>query len=103
MGEIVKRPDTQFLTEEQLQRAIKKPRFKYFEPLTREDGDYEITQVTMEKLKIEDDKPIVLAVAILQQSKLLFLKFVYDVLHKYLVPGSFKLNYCDTDSLAICK
>ncbi|CAG5103488.1 Oidioi.mRNA.OKI2018_I69.chr1.g794.t1.cds [Oikopleura dioica] len=101
MGEIVKRPDTQFLTEEELQRAVKKPRYKYSEPLTQEDGDYEITQVTMDKLKINDDKPIVLAVAILQQSKLLFLKFVYDVLHKFLVPGSFKLNYCDTDSLAI--
>ncbi|CAG5104401.1 Oidioi.mRNA.OKI2018_I69.chr1.g1235.t1.cds [Oikopleura dioica] len=101
MGEIVDRPRVNFCNEDQVARAAQKPHYKFSEPLTREDGDYELSQVTMEKAKILDDKPVVLAVAILQQSKLLFLRFVYDFLHKYLEKGSFKLNYCDTDSLAI--
>ena len=42
-----------------------------------------------------------MAVAILQSSKLHFLKFVYEVLYKYFQPGCIVLNYCDTDSLAI--
>jgi len=103
MGEIVDRPSVKFMDESQLERAAQKAHYKFSEPLTREDGDYELTQVTMKKLRIIDDKPIVLAVAILQQSKLLFLQFVYDFLFKFLEEGSFKLNYCDTDSLAICK
>ena len=103
MGEIVDRPRVNFCDENQLARAVQKSNFKFTEPLTREDGDYELSQVTVAKSKIMDDKPIVLAVAILQQSKLLFLRFVYDFLFKYLEEGSFKLNYCDTDSLAICK
>ena len=69
--------------------------------MTREDGDHELIEITMTPKKVEDDKPIVMAAAILQNSKLHFLKFVYEVLYKFLRPGTFRLNYADTDSLCI--
>ena len=69
----------------------------------QEDGDHELIEISMAPKKVEDDKPIAMAAAILQNSKLHFLKFVYEVLHKYLIPGSFRLNYADTDSLCISK
>ena len=71
--------------------------------LTTENNDHEFIEVTMKKKKVDDDKPLIMAKAILQNSKLHFLKFVYEVLWKYLIPKSFKLNYCDTDSLCICE
>ena len=37
------------------------------------------------------------------ESKILFVNFIYDFVGKYLIPGSFKLSYCDTDSIAIGK
>jgi hypothetical protein len=101
--EQVDRPVTKYLDDKQLERATRKPTFKTADPLSQTNGDYELSEVTMEKMKIADNKPTVLGVAILQHSKLHFLKFVYLFLHKYLKPGSYKLNYADTDSLAICK
>ncbi|CAG5090016.1 Oidioi.mRNA.OKI2018_I69.PAR.g12434.t1.cds [Oikopleura dioica] len=99
--EVVDRPSLKFDDEKQLARSIIKPTFKSTQPLYQENGEYSISEVTFEKKRIKDDKPTVLGVAILQNSKLHFLSFVYKFLHKYLKPGSYKLNYCDTDSLAI--
>lgn len=101
--EQVDRPNIKYNDEKQLQKSIRKPTFKTSQPLTQMNGDYEISEVTTEKMKIKDDKPTVVGVAILQHSKLHFLKFVYNFLHKFLKPGSYKLNYADTDSLAICE
>ena len=71
--------------------------------LSYEDGNHDFVEMDMKKSKVDDDKPLIMAKTIVQSSKLHFLKFVYEVLWKYLTPGSFKLNYCDTDSLCICK
>ena len=79
----------------------KSPFYQTENLLTREDGDHELIEITMTPKKVEDDKPIVMAAAILQNSKLHFLKFVYEVLYKFLRPGTFRLNYADTDSLCI--
>ncbi|CAG5083743.1 Oidioi.mRNA.OKI2018_I69.PAR.g10449.t1.cds [Oikopleura dioica] len=99
--EQVDRPNTKFNDDKQLKKSIVKPTYKSSEALCQENGEYEISEVIFDKLRIKDDKPTVLGVAILQNSKLHFLSFVYNFLHKYLRPGSYKLNYCDTDSLAI--
>ncbi|CAG5091485.1 Oidioi.mRNA.OKI2018_I69.PAR.g13071.t1.cds [Oikopleura dioica] len=99
--EQVDRPNMKYNDEKQLMRSIVKPTYKSSEPLCQENGEYTISEVTFDKMKIKDDKPTVMGVAILQNSKLHFLTFVYNFLHKYLKPGSYKLNYCDTDSLAI--
>jgi len=86
-----------------LAKRSKSAFFKDGNPLTMENGEHDLVEITEEQSTIEDSKPLVLAKAIVQHSKLHFLRFVYDVIWKYLTPGSYKLNYCDTDSLCICK
>lgn len=102
-GERVDRTKTVLGNDRKLQRLTKSALYKSDTVLAKEDGSHDTIEIEMDPRKIIDDKPITMAVAILQQSKLLFLMFVYDILWTYLVPGSFKLNYADTDSLCICK
>ena len=54
----------------------------------------------MRKRTIYDDKPCHVALAILQWSKILFLRFMY-FLSDHLEPGSFRPAYCDTDSMCL--
>ena len=68
-----------------------------------ENGDHESVEITMTPKKVYDDKPVPMAAAILSNSKLHFLKFIYEVVYKYFIPNSFKLCYADTDSIAIGK
>ena len=103
MGERIDRPITKLVNDTRLQRLTKSALYRSDTVLTQENGDHEIIEVEMDAHKVVDDKPIIMAVTILQNSKLLFLKFVYEVLHKYIQRDSIKLNYADTDSLCICK
>ena len=68
--------------------------------LELEDGTCEMAEIKLQKPKIEDNKPIAVGNAILQYSKLLLLKFAY-FLERSLKKGSFRICYCDTDSLAL--
>ena len=68
--------------------------------LELEDGTCEMSEINLQKPKIEDNKPIAVGNAILQYSKLLLLKFIY-FLERCLVKGSYKICYCDTDSVAL--
>ena len=86
-----------------LQRLSKNPLFQSDTSIVKENGECDFIEIEMKPSKVIDDKPLAMGVAILQHSKLLFLRFVYDVLWKFIKPGSIKLNYCDTDSLAFCK
>ena len=65
-----------------------------------ENGDACATEVTSLKQTIEDSKPVHIGVAILQWSKLLFLRFMFD-LFKHMEPGSFRCVYSDTDSMCL--
>ena len=65
-----------------------------------ENGDACATEITSLKKTIEDGKPVHIGVAILQWSKLLFLKFMF-ILFKHLKPGSFRCVYADTDSMCV--
>ena len=56
--------------------------------LLQEDGNYQLVEIENFKRKIKDDKPIVMANSIVQNSKLHFLRFVYNVIWKYFIPGS---------------
>lgn len=67
-----------------------------------EDGKIEEFEVKMDIKNVFDDKPITTGIAILQYSKMLFLRFVY-FLADHLEPNSFRLAYADTDSLGIGK
>ena len=69
--------------------------------LDMENGEHEAVEITMTPKKVYDNKPIPMAAAILSNSKLHFLKFIYEVVYEFFVPGSFRLCYCDTDSIAI--
>ena len=89
--------------DRRLQRLSKNPLFQNDTAIVKEDGECDFIEIEMKPQKVVDDKPLVLGVAILQYAKLLFLRFVYDVLFEFIKPGSLKLNYCDTDSLAICE
>ena len=104
MGEAVSRyTNTKLGNDAKCAKLKKSPFYKTENLLTREDGDHDLIEISMAPKKVEDDKPVVMAAAILQNSKLHFLKFVYEVLYKFLIPGSFRLNYADTDSLCISK
>jgi len=61
-------------------------------------GDFAINEVIMDHLSITDDFPVHVGNAVLQQSKLHFLKFVF-FLWEHVIPGSMRLVYCDTDSI----
>ena len=104
LGERVKdHTITKLCTDKQLKRAMMSPFFKEENILEQEDGEHDLIEVTSRKRMIKDDRPLTMAVCILQSSKLHFLRFVYNVLWKYLKPGSFKLLYSDTDSICISK
>ena len=104
LGEAVARYTNTILGDDGAHRRHSRSAFfKAENILTQEDGNHDLIEISMTPKRVEDDKPIAMATAILQNSKLHFLKFVYDVLWKFLRPGSFRLNYADTDSLCICK
>ena len=104
LGESVKRyRKTRLGDDKRLKLDEKSPHFKDSNILTMENGEHEAIEINMQQETLRDDKPLVMAVAILQNSKLHFLRFIYDVLWKYLLPGSFVLGYCDTDSIVISK
>ena len=79
------------------------PFFKSENFLDMENGDHDLVEIKMQPKKVYDNKPVPMAAAILSNSKLHFLKFIYEVVYKYFVPDAFKLCYCDTDSIAIGK
>ena len=79
---------------------MKQTLFKDAFELELEDGTCEVAEVKLLKNKVKDSKPIVIGNAILQYSKLLLLKFAY-FMERVLIKGSFRICYCDTDSLAL--
>ena len=89
--------------DRRLQRLSSSPLFKSDTAIVKEDGHSDFIEIEMQPRKVVDDKPLTMGVAILQHSKLLFLRFVYEVLWEFVEPGALKLNYADTDSLCICK
>ena len=86
-----------------LKKMVVSPFFKEENILEMENGESSAIEIVMKHKKVYDDKPVPMAAAILSNSKLHFLKFIYEVVYKYFVPGAFKLCYCDTDSIAIGK
>ena len=70
------------------------------EEIINETGDVTAWELKNRKKKVVDDKPVHFSNAILQTSKLLFLRFMYW-LYKHLEPGSFRTCYADTDSMCL--
>ena len=63
-----------------------------------EDPDLKFYEVQQRPRKITDNKPVHVGIAILQYSKLHFLRFIYW-LHEHLTPNSYYLCYADSDSI----
>ena len=104
LGERVDRYRTTKLVDDaKFAKLASSPLFKDAITLDQEDGDHELIEVSSLRRKTLDEKPVNMSKAILSNSKQIFLEFVYLCLYKFLKPGSFRLNYCDTDSLAISK
>ena len=78
---------------------LRSPFLRSVNELTTEDASC-LTEVTLDKKKIIDDKPVHIGACILSEAKLLFSKFIY-FLHSHLEHGSFRTVYCDTDSITL--
>ena len=104
MGECVQRyKKTVIGDDEKLLKMKQSPFFDLENLLEMENGEHAAVEITMTPKKVYDNKPIPMAAAILSNSKLHFLKFIYEVVYEFFIPGAFKLCYCDTDSIAIGK
>lgn len=86
--------------DDKLEKLFKSPFFKDSTEVYDERDDLACYMVKMDKKKITDNKPVHIGVAILQWSKVLFIKFMYW-LEDHLEEGSFKTCYADTDSMAL--
>ena len=53
--------------------------FKDSHPLETEDGEHELCEVDMQPKSVTDNKPLPMAVAILQNSKLHFLRKLFKI------------------------
>ena len=91
----------------------KSPFFKKSSEVLTEDGEIACYVTNLTKAVVKDDKPVHIGVAILQWSKLLFLRYFTFVVHvhyilrymywleEHLEEGAFKTCYADTDSMAL--
>ena len=92
---------TKLVTDgDDLEKLLKSPFFKDSVEVLDEMDDFACYMVKMRKKKITDAKPVHIGVAILQWSKVLFIKFMYW-LEEHLEDGAFKTCYADTDSMAL--
>ena len=89
-----------FPPDQNIAKILKRALYKDHVVIQNEEGEAGATEVTCDKKIIEDDKPVHIGVAILQWSKLLFLRFMF-YLYNHLEPGSFRSVYADTDSMCL--
>ena len=94
--------NTKIVSNDKLIKCISSPFHKDLHPLNSEVDELEYIEVQQVPKKVADKKPVQMSIAILQHSKLQFLKYIYW-LHKHLTPGSYVLCYADTDSICIGK
>ena len=72
---VMKHRRTELISDEdKVAKLESKPHFVDYKELIDEENHLETWEITMRKKRVNDDKPVHLAVAILQHSKLLFLK-----------------------------
>ena len=97
----MKHNDTRLVTDaDRLEKLMKSPYFKESVEVLDETDDLACYKVKMNKKTIKDAKPVHIGVAILQWSKVLFIRFMYW-LEEHLEEGAFKTCYADTDSMAL--
>lgn len=94
MAESVRKYTKTLITcdEKVIQKNVTRPRFKQMSSLVCEDPSFDVQELVLKQNSIKDSKPVHIAIAILQLSKLLMLSFV-TFLNDYLEKGSFSLVY----------
>lgn len=101
LGQKIGQPNAYYGDLDYLAKKSKAKNFKFFNCLEQEDGETDFYEIISSPKSAKDDKALPMCVAILQHSKLLFLRFIYDCVFRFFKEGSYKLVYCDTDSIAI--
>ena len=91
--------NTKFALETNLKSNVRTPLVERYHAV---NAEYEtgVFEIIKKKAKITDSVAVHCSLFVYQLSKLHFLNFVL-VLHEYLREGSYRLVYCDTDSLMI--
>ena len=98
---MLKHTNTYILTDDaDLEKKRKKPFYRNKKEVYDENDQLACYIVKMDKKNIKDSKPVHIGVAILQWSKVLFIRFMYW-LEEHLEEGAFKTCYADTDSMAL--
>ena len=101
LGQRVGQPSTFYGDVDYLRKQTTKKTFKFAVPLEQKDGESDFYEVFRHTSRVKDNKPLPMCVAILQHSKLLFLRFIYDCVFEFFEKDTYKLCYCDTDSMAL--
>ena len=92
---------SKIVSEDKLEKYVRRAlHIDHVQLITEDIDSRDIFEVNQKPRRVHDDKPIMIGHAILQYSKLRLLSFVY-FLFDHLIPGSYRLVYCDTDSLGI--
>ena len=98
--DVARHKSTKFVTEKNLTRNIRTPLTERYENLKSTEFQPSVYEVVKNKKVIVDQIPVAISLFIYENSKLHFFRFVL-MLHEFLVPGSYRLQYCDTDSLML--
>ena len=106
-GKLLQNPakytSTKLVGEKKIGKYARKLRLQSCDALETEKGELPYHEVVLTKARVEDSFPIHIGDAVLQHSKLHFLRFVYCVLHKFVVPNSIRLVYCVEFVALACK
>ncbi len=86
--------------KERLNKKFRSPFYKHHAVLETEDECDGVHEFVMDQRIVTDDKLVHVGVTILQQSKLMFLKFV-DFLREFLIPGAYQTVYCGKINLLV--
>ena len=91
---------TKIVEPKNIMKVVADPFYKDHMELSCENICFDKYEITKERKHVRIEQPVHVALAILHESKLLLLKFIYW-LHEHLRPNSYSLVYADTDSICI--
>ncbi|CAG5101490.1 Oidioi.mRNA.OKI2018_I69.YSR.g17140.t1.cds [Oikopleura dioica] len=95
--------NTKIVGADRLRECFESSMFKAYKPIRVEDVAMDpLHEVVMRKSTVIENLALHIQVAIHQNSKLHLLQFK-DIIKDFMIPGTVKFCYCDTDSLAYAR
>ncbi|CAG5101516.1 Oidioi.mRNA.OKI2018_I69.YSR.g17166.t1.cds [Oikopleura dioica] len=95
--------NTKIVGADRLRECFESSMFKAYKPIRVEDVAMDpLHEVVMRKSTVIENLALHIQVAIYQNSKLHLLQFK-DIIKDFMIPGTVKFCYCDTDSLAYAR